>query len=334
MSASCFELPRAEHELIVTKVAQHISSGAVLDDELSQLVWQAAKPGLAARGCVRFQLINEPERVPVSRYEAILISLSRSLGCMVPQNAKRDLVVHVQDENRDYRLPCTRGHQTNAELAFHSDRCDINLLLYVSTGESGGEISVIEYGHAAARLRERDQRAFKTLFEGLPFDLREERIFPSIAWHWRPVLWEYNGLVRGHYIRRFIVDSQRHSDCPRLSSTQLHAIDALDETLEELRPSHSFAPRPGEVVVLDNYRVLHARSSYRDGALPQRQRLALRTWVAPYESEELPIALHPLAGACCAGSYRGGVGHTDAERSVLGEAVVDIQSKRSQEKMI
>lgn len=268
----------------------------------------AVRPMLRHRGAARLQLIEQPQQQPLPTLERLLMGLSQALGFVLPQTHRLNLLAHIQDEGSDYARHSTRGHQTNASLAFHSDRCDLNLLLYVRVAPRGGELSVVAYEEAAQRLRELDAPAYEALFDGFPFDLRDERIFASLAWHWRPILWRHNGGLRGHYIRRFITDSQRHDDCPRLSERQQHALNRFDTVLESMREEHAFAPRAGELVLLNNYRVMHARTGFDDAPEPAAKRLALRTWVAPFDSEPLPLALHALAGSCIARSYRGGVG--------------------------
>ena len=260
---------------------------------------------LHRRGWVRLRLFEGAEEADEKGLERLLLDVSAGIGSVVPQNAAGKLLGRIEDEGRDYASHHTRGHQTRAALAFHSDRCDVNLLLYVRSAVQGGEISALPYAAAASRLEQADPEAYATLFDGFPFDLREERIFPSMAWHWRPILWQTRAGIRGHYIRRFIEDSQRHPDCPRLTARQTHALDRFDAVLEALRPEHSFSPRPGDLLALDNYRVMHARSSFADDG--SQRRLALRTWVAPFASEGLPPFLHPLAGCCEPGARRGGV---------------------------
>jgi hypothetical protein len=249
--------------------------------------------------------------------EQWLFRLSAEVGHVVPQSHSGKLMAHIRDEGGDYSKHTTRGHQSNAELAFHSDRCDVNLLLYVRTAATGGELSVLTYAAAAARLQERDVAAYETLFEPFPFDLRDERIFEQPEWHCRPILWRTEeGEVRGHYIRRFIADSQRHADCPRLTERQYRALDAWDEVLAELEPSARFAPQAGQLLLLDTYRVMHARTQFVDDE--SSPRLALRTWVAPHASEALPPFLLPIAGSCAAGVFRGGVGKGEAYLARLG----------------
>lgn len=286
--------------------------------EIGAAVLHAISTDFRRHGVVRLKLLDRAGTLEVPALERLLLGISSTLGFVVPQTHRHNAIARIQDEGNEYALHTTRGHQTSAALAFHSDRCDVNLLLYVRVAPRGGDLSVVSYAAAAARLRERDETAWASLFGGFPFDLREERIFPSLKWHWRPILWHHGEAVRGHYIRRFIADSQRHADCPRLTCDQLHALDRFDEVLEDLREDHTFSPQPGELLLLDNYRVMHARSSFVDRSEAHDRRLALRTWVAPFDSEALPPALHPLAGSCDAGSYRGGVGVGEEFLSMLG----------------
>ena len=286
---------------------------------MGKLIADAMLPLLRVHGAVRMKLVENPERFQIGVLERLLEAVSSAVGFVVPQSYSEGLIAHVRDEGQDYKHHSTRGHQTRSALAFHSDRCDVNLLLYVRAARSGGELSVVSYQDAANHLRELDEQSLATLFDGFPFDLRNERIFPSLEWHWRPILWKHCGDIRGHYIRRFVIDSQRHADCPRLTRRQVHALDRFDEILEGMRQTRSFTPRPGELLVMDNYRVMHARTAYDDFEDSQGGRLALRTWVAPYDSEPLPLTLHPLAGTCTAGSYRGGVGRGEGFLLNLGK---------------
>jgi hypothetical protein len=292
-------------------MADHVPNRVELDDDSAhRLVHESIIPALRDEGFARIQLLNKDlARIPTPSLERLILRISSVLGFVVPQSHRNELVAHVTNEGDDYRAHETRGHRTSAGLDFHSDRCDVALLLYVKGAAQGGRVSVISYADAANRLRESDEDVWRELFSPFPFDLRAERIFASPSWHTRPILWRSEGRVRGHYIRRFITDSQRHPDCPRLTEQQLHALDAFDATLEKLRVGRTFAPSSGELLVLSNYQVMHSREAYADSEERAERRLAIRVWVAPFDSERLPPFLLPLSGALGAGSYRGGVGH-------------------------
>lgn len=274
---------------------------------LGQSFLKAVIPRLQSEGFVRIRILERPAWHQMGALRRLITVLSEQIGFLVPQTWANNRIALIRDAGKDYTSHNTRGHQTSAELAFHSDRSDLNVLLYVRGAATGGGVSVISYARAAADLDKTDSQALQTLFEPFPFDLREERIFPEERWCMRPILWRNEHGLRGHYIRRFIADSQRHGDCPRLTVEQIRALDAFDATLQKLRRENTFLPGGGELFLLDNYRVMHARDRFED-IHKSVGRLVIRTWVAPYHSEELPGFLLPIAGSVRAGAYRGGVG--------------------------
>jgi hypothetical protein len=255
--------------------------------------------------------------MPVRSLCSFVRRLSGSLGILLPQSYRNNRIALIRDGGRDYKHHSTRGHDTSAALPFHSDRCDVTVLLYVRAASEGGRVSVVSYGDAAARLAQVDAGLYSILLEAFPFDLREERLYEEPRWLMRPVLWHSPNGLRGHYIRRFIVDSRRHLDCPKLSCRQIDALDAFDSVLASLARGSTFAPQAGDVFVVDNYRVAHAREAFVDD--PDRDgRLAIRAWLAPFHSETLPHVLLPMVGATQGGCVRGGIGRSKRFHAMLG----------------
>jgi hypothetical protein len=316
------ELPIIEHAQLRAVVAawaelsptdqcswSGVAASAYLRDAVATPLEQA--------GVARIALMDSPSACSLASLERLVQELVSQIGFLVPQTYRGNLISRIRDEGHDYAAHQTRGHQTRAALSFHSDRSDLSVLLYVRAAARGGQLSVVSYQEAASELEHVDPDALATLHGDVPFDLRDERIFIEPRWTMRPVLWRSSLGQRGHYIRRFIEDSQRHINCPRLSESQVHALDSLDKTLETLRPLRTFAAAAGELLILNNYRVTHARTAFRDHD-DSSGRLALRVWVAPYESESLPDFLLPIAGAVEPGCYRGGVGRDPEYHAMLG----------------
>lgn len=278
----------------------------------------AIAPALHGYGVARIPLLDRLDDHGVEYLQHLLLALSQQIGYVLPQTHENNLIGQIQDEGIDYRVPTSRGHKTNSELNFHSDRSDLNFLLYVRPAQVGGELSVVSFDAATRLLAVRAPDALEVLQRNFPFDLRDERIFHDREWCLHPILWRRGKEMRGHYIRRFILDSQRHATCPRLTEAQHSALSTFEALLDELRVGLTFKPSAGELLVLNNYRVLHARTSFCDSGQSGLGRLALRTWVAPYDSEELPEFMRPISGAVTAGSFRGGVGKGDTYLSLLG----------------
>ncbi len=278
-----------------------------------------AAPVLKGFGAVRIRLLDRIEDYRLEALERLLIVLSRNLGYVVPQSYKNNLVGIIQDENGDYSSPSTRGHKTNSSLSFHCDRTDLIMLLYVRPAQKDGRISIVSFKGAVYQMNKNRSLHLDTLFKDFPFDLRDEHIFNTQEWCMHPILWRSDGEVRGRYIRRFIEDSQRHPNCPPLLDNHISALNEFDAVLDSLRTRNTFAPATGELVMINNFRVLHAREGFSDCDREGKRRLAIRTWVAPFGSEALPKFLLPISGAITPGSYRGGIGKSEEYMGMLGE---------------
>ncbi|MFN7740992.1 MAG: TauD/TfdA family dioxygenase [Cyanobacteriota bacterium] len=278
----------------------------------------AVQTPMAMHGVARIRLPSLASPPSIRNLRTLLAILSRGLGHLLPQSYANNHTALIRDRGKSYANVQTRGHQTNSELRFHSDRADCNLLLYIRGAAHGGQVAIVEYAAAATVLNSLSPSSYRTLFKPFPFDLREERIFFEPRWYYRPILWQGVSGLRGHYIRRFIQDADRHDGCSPLTAAQRQALDDFDMVLQDLRPARSFLPVPGELVLLDNFRVLHARDPYIDTP-GVGGRLVMRTWLAPYDSEPLPHFLLPMMGSLEAGSYRGGIGRGARYLSKIGK---------------
>jgi hypothetical protein len=143
------------------------------------------------------------------------------------------------------------------------------------------------------------------LYRPLPHDRRGEQAAGQPPWSQIPVFSQVGGWFAARYVRRFIEGSQRHPEAPRLTARQRAALDAVDEILDSPGMSLDMDLRPGEVQLINNFTILHARTAFTDSAAAPR--LLLRLWLAAAGSPELPPQYRQLYGATRSGTYRGGV---------------------------
>lgn len=236
---------------------------------------------------------------------AVLRGLGSLLGEPVPQTKAGELVRAVSDKGRDYSAATVRGHDTNAELRYHCDRTDVIGLLCVRPASTGGRNLVVSAPAAYEALRQSDPDLLQALSEPLPHDRRGEQGPDESPWTMMPIFAERQGHFVARYIRRFIEDAGRHPDAPALSDRQRRALDALDKVLDEPGMALGMDLRQGDLQLLNNHVVFHARTAFEDDDGPGR--LLLRLWLAPSWSPPLPAALKPLYGSVEAGAVRGGV---------------------------
>ena len=252
-------------------------------------------------------LRNMPLSGDVETDERAALLIGLLFGRPVAQTRRGNLTAKVEDLGHDLTSPNVRGHQTSKVLAFHSDRADRILLLCVREAKSGGHSQVVS-SIALADLMRRDMPELaECLFRPFPQDRRGEQAIGEPASCLLPVFWSCEGAFGSRYLRRFIEDSQRHSDAPRLTTKMIDALDMLDALVERKGMALEMSLRPGDVQILNNNVVLHARSAFQDHSEYERRRLLLRVWLAHASARPLPKSFVDLYGATEAGAYRGGV---------------------------
>lgn len=235
----------------------------------------------------------------------LLSGFGLGFGCPVSQSDKFDFLGHVTDRGSDIRNHAARGYESPAALPFHNDRCDLLTLLCVRQAPVGGRTRVVSAVAACHRLMAEAPDLAQVLFEPVPYDLRDTQ--GGGRWSLMPVFSYGSGTFVTRYVRRFIEASQRFEDAPRLTERQRTAFDALDAILTAPGMAMDLHLAPGELLLIDNHRLLHARSAFTDAAEHDAKRLLLRLWLCWDGSPELPEALAATYGRIRAGSYRGGV---------------------------
>ena len=71
-----------------------------------------------------------------------------------------------------------------------------------------------------------------------------------------------------------------------MSQEQLAALDLLDEVCDEF--ALEFEMQPGDILVANNYDLLHGRSSFQDDDSPDQARHMLRLWLTIPNGRPLP----------------------------------------------
>jgi len=102
---------------------------------------------------------------------------------------------------------------------------------------------------------------------------------------------------------------------PRLTETQIAAMDLLAEIAEEVCLYAPFVP--GDLQLLNNHVVYHGRTAYEDDPTQAQDRLLLRLWLSMPNSRKLPAGFDVLWGDIAPGAIRGGAEQPDHRRSPL-----------------
>ena len=90
-----------------------------------------------------------------------------------------------------------------------------------------------------------------------------------------------------------------------MSESQWQALDLLVELAAEL--SLEMRLEPGDMQLLNNHVVYHARAAFEDHSEPGHGRLLVRQWLAMPNSRALPEGHEVLWRSAAPGAHRGGI---------------------------
>jgi len=232
--------------------------------------------------------------LPVGHYDAKMLSilywgLGSHLGQPISQNAQGELIAHVRDTGRDYKQKNVRGYLTRAPLAPHSDSCDVVGLLCVSAARTGGSSifasSMTIYNEILAHHPE----YLEALYRGFHYDLRGEGATgdPNEVTRRRvPVFSYFDGRLSCRFNGRSIENGMTKAGVP-LSALEQEAIDYIAELVWRSDIGFRMSFRAGDIQLLNNHVMLHAREGYEDHNDEGRKRDLMRLWLNLYAGRKL-----------------------------------------------
>ncbi len=310
-----YELTSADLAEIDAAIRTHFAEGREMGDispstfrlpALAKKLATLLDQVLHGRGFVMLRGFDVTGRTTAESAVAYL-GIGSHLGSFRSQNAKGHLLGHVCDLGLDIRKPTTRYYQTNRELEYHTDSCDIVGLLCLKTSKSGGESRLVSSVTLHNEMLRRRPDLWKQLFNPFPTDRRGEVPPGMLPWFELPVFnWhagELSTIFAGQYIRSA---QANFPQARRLTAVEHEALDMLDTLSNDPDLNLTIEFRPGDMQFVHNHQILHSRTDFEDWPELEKRRHLLRLWLAPASARELPPDYAQRYGSIAPGN-RGGI---------------------------
>jgi alpha-ketoglutarate-dependent taurine dioxygenase len=232
-----------------------------------------------------FAILAQPWTIgfQVETLVARTVALASMMGRLVGQDRGGSTVVHVADSGRKMEQGA-RYHETNASGSLHTDGPqlerppDLILLSCFRQAEEGGDsllASAVAFHHYLQVTR---PDLLAALHESFHFDRRGFGAGENESTLERPVFRCSSTGVGIQYLHEYILDGHRKANIP-LTSQQQESLSSLRMWLLREENIIRFRLHPGQTLVINNRRVCHGRTSFRDGNSPETLRHMLRAWV-------------------------------------------------------
>ncbi|KAF7198309.1 Taurine hydroxylase-like protein SAT17 [Pseudocercospora fuligena] len=229
------------------------------------------------------------------------MGLGSYFGYFVSQNGRGHILGHVKDLGEDpSQEDKVRIYRTNAKQYFHTDSADLVGLLCIAKALEGGESDIVSTHNVFTTLqRERPDVVKALVTPDWYFDRKGEVSNGQEPWYKSAIMFlenDPNGRVWAKIDPNNVTSLARYSTgpdakIPPLSKTQQEALRVLEGTCTRL--ALHLILDPGDIELLSNAHVLHARTAYKDhppGSIddqgrPRFRRHLMRLWLAVPEDE-------------------------------------------------
>ncbi|MBN9428620.1 MAG: TauD/TfdA family dioxygenase [Burkholderiales bacterium] len=245
---------------------------------LSRRLQEASEQVRAGRGFVVLRGLPVDEGVSIDEFVAATWGIGTYFGDPLSQNTNGDLIGHVVDATAVDPTP--RMYRSNLELRPHSDITAIISLSCWHKSEKGGASVVSSAVTAHDQIRATRPELLEPLYRGFYYHQVGEEApgEPPVTRTRVPLFAVRDGQLSSRYLRSNLAAGHRQLGVP-LTEQELEALNYFDSVTTAPENRLAFFLERGDMIVLNNYTVLHARTSFTNFPEPERKRHLVRLWL-------------------------------------------------------
>ena len=227
-----------------------------------------------------FQVIRG---VPIERWtqgqaELFFWCFGLHLGHPGEQNPQGDLLGHVTDTGASRKDPMVRLYKTAANIDYHCDAADVVGLLCLNKAKAGGHSRIVSSVAVFNELLARSPELAARLFQPVLLDVRDKEVDAvGSSLSVQPCCYA-DGKLSTFYHADYFRSVARHTDVPPLTASEKELFTTYEAIAADPAMYLDMDLQPGDIQLVSNHTILHARTEYQDWEDPARRRHLLRLW--------------------------------------------------------
>lgn len=247
------------------------------------------------------------EQLTKAAFRLLVWAIGLHLGVPRPQGLASQYISDVRAAGIDYRSAAGRGYNSNAELDFHCDGCDLVGLACYNAAKSGGQSRISSSTTAWQILRAEHPDLAAVACRDFYFSRNQEEAPDEAPYYAQPLFDAADGRLFGKWNRNRVRTAQDIDGVPKLTPEQVRCTDILDRILRRPEVMFTMWLEPGDLQFMNNHKILHSRTRFEDHEDPDLRRHLFRIWVATPNSVRLPETWGNFYGSIEPGTVRGGI---------------------------
>jgi len=222
-----------------------------------------------------------PDRFSPEEFERIYWGIGTHWGRAATQSVKGDRLGRVTKTELGPDNPTDRGYKSDRELLLHTDSHEIVGLMCVEKAAEGGWSKLASAVAVFNRMLETRPDLLEACFEGYYMATKEASYSDKpVSDSKIPIFCYAGGRLSSMFHRLFYRNANKiRGDMPERMAEAIEVFTAIsDDPAFHL----TFMLEPGEMMFINNFTCLHARTPFTDSAT--RKRNLLRLWLSPADS--------------------------------------------------
>ena len=167
----------------------------------------------------------------------------------------------------------TRVYETNLYLPYHTDLSDVFGLMCVRPAKSGGLTSLVSSGAVYNEILEKYPEYLGIFYRPMYY-----AHLGTDSSNKAPVFSYHDGKLSCRYLRQYIELGAELQERP-LSRVEVEAMDVIDSIIHKKEIRLDMMLEPGDLLLANNYSVMHSRTSFEDFDELEKRRKLVRLWV-------------------------------------------------------
>jgi alpha-ketoglutarate-dependent taurine dioxygenase len=271
------ELVAAVRALPDAKAPQAAGAAQFAMPRLSPRLRAACKEVQSGRGFVVLRGLPVAE-LTRDEFVAAVWGVGTHFGSALSQNTNGDLIGHVVDASAEDATP--RMYRSNLELRPHSDITAMISLACWHKSETGGASVIVSAVTVHDELRKHHPEVLEALYRGFHYHQVGEEApgEPPVTRQRVPLFAVRDGQLSSRYLRSNLVAGHRALGIP-LTDEEVGALNTFDAVATAPANRLAFFLERGDMIVVNNYTVMHARTSFKNYPEPERKRHLVRLWM-------------------------------------------------------
>lgn len=222
--------------------------------------------------------------LPVARWGEELASyvywgIGHHLGLPGAQNADNELLGHVIDYAENVEGPSIRSYRTSRDIAFHCDAADAVALLCLNKALEGGQSRIASSVSIFNKIVDSRPDLASRLFENFYLDRRGEEGPGEPGYFPIPAACFADQRLRIFWHSDYFRSAARHGSEASLDPPGLEVLELFDSLASDPAIHLDMWLEPGDLQLISNHTVVHARTEYTDHEDPAAKRHLLRLWL-------------------------------------------------------